>query len=88
MIVIKSRVVKSEYNTRSRLCGEFPFNIRYLGIEVIEHIAVTYITAKWNKFNLFIINDFLLLILMQISIILREIANHTYKKTNKENLHF
>ena len=38
MIVIKSRVVKSEYNTRSRLCGEFPFNIRYLGIEVIEHI--------------------------------------------------
>ena len=55
MIVIKSRVVKSEYNTRSRLCGEFPFNIRYLGIEVIEHIAVTYITAKWNKFNLFII---------------------------------
>ena len=51
MIVIKSRVVKSEYNTRSRLCGEFPFNIRYLGIEVIEHIAVTYITAKWNKFN-------------------------------------
>ena len=50
MIVIKSRVVKSEYNTRSRLCGEFPFNIRYLGIEVIEHIAVTYITAKWNKF--------------------------------------
>ena len=37
-----------------------------LGIEVIEHIAVTYITAKWNKFNLFIINDFLLLILMQI----------------------
>lgn len=30
----------------SRLCGEFPFNIRYLGIEVIEHIAVTYITAK------------------------------------------
>ena len=23
-----------------------------------------------------------------ISIILREIANHTYKKTNKENLHF
>ena len=73
MIVIKSRVVKSEYNTRSRLCGEFPFNIRYLGIEVIEHIAVTYITAKWNKFNLFIIS---------------EIANHTYKKTNKENLHF
>ncbi len=66
MIIIKSRVVKSEYNTRSRLCGEFPFNIRYLGIEVIEHIAVTYITAKWNKFNLFIINDFLLLILMQI----------------------
>ena len=42
------------------------YNIRYLGIEVIEHIAVTYITAKWNKFNLFIINDFLLLILMQI----------------------
>ena len=71
MIIIKSRVVKSEYNTRSRLCGEFPFNIRYLGIEVIEHIAVTYITAKYN-----------------ISIILREIANHTYKKTNKENLHF
>ena len=62
MIVIKSRVVKSEYNTRSRLCGEFPFNIRYLGIEVIEHIAVTYITAKWNKFNLFIISDFLLFI--------------------------
>lgn len=29
-------------------------------------IAVTYITAKWNKFNLFIISDFLLLILMQI----------------------
>lgn len=66
MIIIKSRVVKSEYNTRSRQCGEFPFNIRYLGIEVIEHIAVTYMTAKWNKFNLFIINDFLLLILMQI----------------------
>ena len=61
MIIIKSRVVKSEYNTRSRLCGEFPFNIRYLGIEVIEHIAVTYITAKWNKFNLFIINDFIFL---------------------------
>ena len=38
----------------------------YATVPVIEHIAVTYITAKWNKFNLFIINDFLLLILMQI----------------------
>ena len=53
MIVIKSRVVKSEYNTRSRLCGEFPFNIRYLGIEVIEHIAVTYITANFDA-NIFL----------------------------------
>lgn len=79
MIVIKSRVVKSEYNTRSRLCGEFPFNIRYLGIEVIEHIAVTYITAKWNKFNLFIINDFLLLILMQIYFEVSEIKGNDYK---------
>ena len=41
--------MKSEYNTRSRLCGEFPFNIRYLGIEVIEHIAVTYMFNYLNS---------------------------------------